>query len=100
MRLSLQNVKLGFGIYTFKNRSINQADECLSLIFNHIQSIANHPELGENASKIRKGYFRKGYFRSKIKSYYIFYKIDSRNKNVEIIRILHERMDVKTRRSE
>lgn len=95
MRLSLQNVKLGFGIYTFKNRSINQADECLSLIFNHIQSIANHPELGENASKIRKGYFR-----SKIKSYYIFYKIDSRNKNVEIIRILHERMDVKTRRSE
>jgi len=95
LRLSLQNVKLGFGIYTFKNRSINQADECLSLIFNHIQSIANHPELGENASKIRKGYFR-----SKIKSYYIFYKIDSRNKNVEIIRILHERMDVKTRRSE
>jgi len=81
--------------YTFQTWSINQADEYLNQIVSQIQYIASHPKSGKDYSKIRKGYFR-----SKIKSHYIFYKIDQRNKVVKVIRILHERMDIETRLKE
>lgn len=81
--------------YTFQTWSINQADEYLNRIVSQIQYIASNPKSGKDYSKIRKGYFR-----SKIKSHYIFYKIDERNKVVKVIRILHERMDIETRLNE
>lgn len=82
-------------MYTFQNWSIKQADKYLKLIINHFQYIAQNPTLGKDYSEIRKGYFR-----SKIESHYIFYKIDKKDKIVKIIRILHERMDIKTRLNE
>lgn len=82
-------------LYTFKTWSIKQADEYLTLIINHLQYIADNPNSGKDYSEIRKGYLR-----SKIKSHYIFYKIDKRKKTLQIIRILHERMDIKTQISE
>lgn len=82
-------------LYTFQTWSVNQADGYLNSIVEHIQYIANNPNSGKDYGKIRKGYFR-----SKIKSHYIFYKIDKRNKVVKIIRILHERMDIETRLNE
>lgn len=78
-------------LYTFQTWSVNQADDYLNLIVEQIQQIANNPNSGMDYGKIRKGYFR-----SKIKSHYIFYKIDKRNKVVKVIRILHERMDVES----
>jgi toxin ParE1/3/4 len=38
---------------------------------------------------------RKGYRASKVKSHYIFYRV--LNDTIEIIRILHERMDIENR---
>ncbi|WP_436414263.1 type II toxin-antitoxin system RelE/ParE family toxin [Petrimonas sp.] len=40
------------------------------------------------------GHVRKGYFRTKVKSHYIFYKV--RKNGVEIIRILHQKMDIES----
>ena len=79
-------------IYTFKNWSIKQADYYLSLIIKEIEYISENPESGKNYEKIRKGYYR-----STVKSHFIFYRI---NENfIEIIRVLHRRMDVDTRLS-
>ncbi|WP_228420408.1 type II toxin-antitoxin system RelE/ParE family toxin [Chryseobacterium sp. 5_R23647] len=37
---------------------------------------------------------RKGYFRSRVKSHFIFYRINIKNEEIEIIRILHQQMDI------
>lgn len=82
-------------LYTFQTWSVNQADDYLNLIVEQIRHIANNPNSGMDYGKIRKGYFR-----SKIKSHYIFYKIDKRDNVVKVIRILHERMDIEPRLNE
>ncbi|MBV7441259.1 type II toxin-antitoxin system RelE/ParE family toxin [Weeksellaceae bacterium TAE3-ERU29] len=79
-------------VYTFRNWSAKQADYYLNLIMEEIEYISENPESGKNYNKIRKGYYR-----STIKSHFIFYRI---NENfIEIIRILHRRMDIDTRLS-
>jgi len=60
-----------------------------------IEYLAKDPNSGKDYSKIRKGYFR-----SRIKSHFIFYKINIKTKEIEIIRILHQQMDIETRLSE
>lgn len=79
-------------LYTFQTWFIHKADEYLNLIIAKFQFIANHPNSGKEYSQIREGYFR-----SKIKAHYIFYKVEGRNKVVQIIRILPKRMDIETR---
>lgn len=79
-------------LYTFENWSIEQADRYLNLIIDEIEYIAQKPDSGSDFS-----YFRTGYYRSKIKSHFIFYRIDQKNGFVEIIRILHEKMDIDNR---
>ncbi|PLX00846.1 MAG: type II toxin-antitoxin system RelE/ParE family toxin, partial [Marinilabiliales bacterium] len=37
------------------------------------------------------------YYKTKIKSHFIFYKIEKKSNIVEIIRILHQMMDVENR---
>jgi len=82
-------------LYTFENWSREQADRYFELIMNEIEYISNNPDSGSDFSSVRKGYFR-----SRIKSHFIFYRL-SKNKNlVEIIRILHQRMDIETRLNE
>lgn len=76
-------------IYTFQNWSAEQADRYLNLIFDEIDYLCLHPESG-----IDFGYIREGYFRSKVKSHFIFYKINSKNHRLEIIRVLHEMTDI------
>jgi len=39
----------------------------------------------------------KGYFRSRVKSHFIFYKINLKDNQLEIIRILHHKMDFESR---
>jgi toxin ParE1/3/4 len=82
-------------LYTFENWSIEQADRYLSLIMDEIEYLAQKPESGFDFSSVRKGYYR-----SRIKSHFIFYRIDHKNEIVEIIRILHQRMNIENRLSE
>jgi toxin ParE1/3/4 len=79
-------------LYTFENWSLEQADRYFNLIINEIEFLTQNPDSGNDYSFIRKGYFR-----SKIKSHFIFYRIDKQNDFLEIIRILHQRMDIENR---
>jgi len=76
-------------LFTFENWSIEQADRYFNLLMDEIEFLANNPTFGKNFSQVRKGYFR-----SRIKSHFIFYKIDPGKNEIEIIRILHQRMDL------
>jgi len=76
--------------YTFKTWSIEQADRYHTLITNEIGFLASKPQSGKNLSHLRDGYYS-----SKIKSHYIFYRFTPQE--IEIIRILHENMDIPNR---
>lgn len=75
-------------LHTFENWSAAQADRYFNLIMDQIECIAQNPESGKNCDNIREGYFR-----LRVKSHFIFYRINSLKTEVEIIRILHEQMD-------
>ena len=87
----IQNIWL----YTVEKWSIEQADRYYNLIIDEIEYLAKNPKSGKDYSNIRKGYFR-----SQIKSHFILYKINRKNDEIEIIRILHQRMDIETRLDE
>ena len=76
-------------LYTLENWSIEQADYYFDLIMNEIEYLAVNPKFRQDFGEIRKGYFR-----SRIKSHFIFYRINIKNNEIEIIRILHQQMDV------
>lgn len=82
-------------LYTFENWSQEQADRYFNLIIDEIENISNDPSSGKDYSDIREGYFR-----SRVKSHFIFYRINSKKKVVEIIRILHQQMDIVSRLSD
>lgn len=82
-------------VYTYENWSVEQADRYFNLIMDEIEYLAAHPYSGSDYTTVRKGYRR-----SQIKSHYIFYKINSKNQQIEIVRILHQRMDVESRFNE
>jgi toxin ParE1/3/4 len=75
-------------VYTFENWSTKQADRYINLIFNEIEFICGNPLSGSNINHIKSKYFR-----IKVKSNFIYYKIDEKKQTIEIIRILHEMMD-------
>jgi toxin ParE1/3/4 len=86
--LDLEN----FWGYIFENWSITQADRYYNLVTDEIEYISQNPNSGKDFDKVRKGYFR-----SKVRSHYIFYRIIQHENEVEIIRILHQRMDIESR---
>jgi toxin ParE1/3/4 len=76
-------------VYTFNKWSKKQADRYYDLIVEEIKFIADNYLVGKSAEQTRKNYRV-----TKIKSHLIFYrKIE--NGIVEIVRILHQRMDIK-----
>lgn len=79
-------------LYTFENWSLEQADRYFDLIMDEIEYIAKNPNSGKDYSDARKGYWR-----TRIKSHFIFYKVNKKQNEVEIIRILHQRMDIENR---
>jgi len=79
-------------LYTFETWSIEQADRYLNLIIDEIEYVAEKPDSGFDFSSVRKAYLH-----TKIKSHLIFYKFDKKKSIVEIIRILHQRMDIENR---
>lgn len=75
-------------LYTVDKWSVEQADRYYLLIIEEVNYICKNIHSGKSFEEIRSGYRA-----SKVKSHLIFYRIV--NNTVEIIRILHERMDLK-----
>lgn len=76
-------------LYTFETWSREQADYYFDLIINEIEYLSENPKSGKDYNDVRKGYFR-----SRVKSHFIFYKINPNLQEIEIIRILHQQMDI------
>ena len=80
-------------LYTVEKWSVDQADRYYNLIFDEINYICKNSDAGKTMEHIRKGYRA-----SKVKSHLIFYRVS--DDTIEIIRILHERMDIENRLSD
>lgn len=78
-------------LFTAENWSTEQADRYYNLIFEEIEFICKHFNAGKSIESIRKGYRY-----TKVKSHLIFYR-RSVTEEIEIIRILHEHMDIESR---
>ena len=76
-------------LYTFETWSLEQADYYYDLLMDEIEYLAENPKNGIDFSQIRKGYFR-----SRVKSHFIFYRVSVKSDEIEIIRILHQQMDI------
>jgi len=77
-------------LYTVRKWSVAQADRYYNLISEEINYICKNTNTGRSMEHIRAGYRA-----SKVKSHLIFYRI--KNNTVEVIRILHEKMDIENR---
>lgn len=78
-------------LYTLETWSKEQADRYYLLIFDEIRFIANNYYSGKSFELKRRNYRA-----TKVKSHLIFYR-KAENDIVEIIRILHQSMDLKKR---
>mgnify|MGYP003114950440 FL=1 len=78
-------------LFTLKKWSVEQADRYYKLIIDEIIFTSDNYLTGKSIDNIRKGYRV-----TKIKSHLIFYK-KTDNGLMEVIRILHQRMDIKSR---
>lgn len=76
-------------LYSFENWSVEQADRYSNLLMNEFDYLCLKPKSGIDFGKIRQGYWR-----TRVKSHFIFYKI--KRDEIEIIRILHEVMDIES----
>jgi toxin ParE1/3/4 len=77
-------------LYTVEKWSLAQADRYYKLISDEIDHILQEPTSGKAMDDIRKGYRA-----TKVKSHLIFYR--TIDETIQIIRILHERMDIDSR---
>ena len=84
----------GIWEYTVEKWSEEQADKYYNLLLANCQNIADDPALGKNYEGIKSDLFG-----LKINQHIIFYRKRS-NRPIEITRILHGRMDIKSRLSE
>ena len=80
--------------YTFNKWSEQQADNYYNLLLDGCQIIADNPGFGKNYDGVKRELFG-----VKTNRHIIFYR-KILDKYVEITRILHERMDLKSRLSE
>lgn len=77
--------------YTYEAWSENQADKYYELIISAFEEIAESPALGKSYEKISKNIL--GF---KVGKHIVFYRTLAL-KEVEIVRVLHERMDLKNK---
>ena len=80
-----------FGFILLINGLKNKRIDITTLIIGEIEFIADNHLIGKSAEQTRKNYRV-----TKIKSHLIYYR-KAENKIVEVVRILHQRMDVKKR---
>lgn len=79
-------------LYTCETWSSDQADRYYDLIFDEIEYLAENPNSGKEY-----GHVMRGYYRSKVKSHFIFYRVNHEAHGIEIIRVLHQQMDIDNR---
>lgn len=84
-------IKKVFGFIRLKKWSKEQADRYYYLIIDEIEFVAANFTTGKPAEQTRKNYRV-----TKVKSHLIFYR-KTENNIVEIVGILHQRMDIKKR---
>lgn len=80
--------------YTIDKWSEHQADKYYQMLLNNFDDVANNPDLGKIYFEVKQDLF--GY---KAGRHIIFYLKIGENE-IEIIRILHEKMDLKNRMNE
>ena len=87
-QMDLQDIWL----YTFENWSLDQADNYIRSILAEIEQHAVNPEKGIERTRVRNGYrcFQ-------VKSHVIFYRTIDHVTDIEVIRVLHKRMDIENR---
>ena len=78
-------------IYTAENWSVEQANRYYNLILDEIEFVTENFETMKDF-----GFARKNYRYSKVKSHLVFCK-KHENTEIEVVRILHEKMDIKNR---
>lgn len=79
-------------LYTFETWSLQQADYYYDLLMDEIEYLTENPKFGQDFSHLRIGYFR-----SRVKSHFIFYRLNLKNNELEVIKILHQQMDIDSR---
>jgi toxin ParE1/3/4 len=78
-------------MYTAENWSVEQADRYYNLILDEIEYIAENFKEARSFETIKQGYRT-----SKVKSHILFFK-KTMDDQIEVIRVLHERMDLDNR---
>ncbi len=76
--------------YTQKEWGIRQRDIYLSIIDRAFRLLSDFPEKGQSCDYIRNGYLK--YYVGK---HIVFYCIVSPSEDIEIVRILHQSMDIR-----
>lgn len=77
--------------YTYETWSENQADKYYKLLIETCSEISNLPTIGKKYDEIRNDISG-----CRVGKHIIFYR-ESNPKEIEVIRILHERMDLKSK---
>ena len=80
--------------YTYDVWSEKQADKYYNILLEYCQELADNPSLGKNYNEIDENIF--GF---KVSHHIIFY-IKLEKDRIEIVRILHSRMDLQSRLQE
>ena len=89
-RKAVQDLKLIWN-YTFDTWSEKQADKYYKQILKHCSKIANNALIGKHYESLLSGL--RG---SKVNKHIVFYRRLTKDE-IEVERILHERMDLKTK---
>ena len=77
--------------YTYEVWSESQADKYYELLISSFQEIVQNPELGKNYAEIDSTILG-----LRVGKHIVFYRL-VKAINIEILRILHQRMDLKSR---
>ncbi len=80
--------------YTYEVWSENQADKYYGLLIDSFQEISNNPGLGKSYDEIDSAMLG-----LRVGKHIVFYRMVKPNE-VEILRILHQRMDLKNKMEE
>jgi toxin ParE1/3/4 len=76
-------------LYTFRNWSVEQADRYQNQIIAAIEGMADGSKTGQPVP------VRKGYYKYRAGSHFVFYRVS--DASLDVIRILHQRMDIASR---
>lgn len=80
--------------YTYEVWSESQADKYYELLISSFQEIVQNPELGKNYTEIDSAILG-----LRVGKHIVFYRLIKSN-DIEIVRILHQRMDLKSKMDE